>query len=476
MMLFAFLGGEFNSPGLKELPLSQVEPVLAQEPAPSYVVTLPLVARRFPLKNIFGVEMKRIHDGMGLEQIKESGASWIRRGSLLWSEVENIEGQYDWTSSKTTQLETDLQVANNNGRGIILVIFSTPSWAQKVPGYSCGPVHPDHIDSFANFIYQAVLRYSVPPYNVKYWQIWNEPEAAPYQVPPNIGYGCWGDPEDEYFGGGYYAEVLKEVYQKIKEADPEAQVVLGGLLLACNPELQEICPSPSLKFFEGILRRNGANDGGNYLDMIAFHGYDNYYGLTGSYGNTSWQSKSDTHGPVVSEKAKFIRSKLAEYNLDLPLMVTEAALLCGSSGQEPMCLTADFENTKAYYTAQLYGTSIAEGFDATIWYSVLGWRGSGLLDPELNPVPAYYAYTFARKKLENVTFDRHITEYPGIRGFVFNQGEGTIWLLWSTSGEKNILLPGTPLEILDSFGEIVPVTGPDLKVTENPLYIEWPIP
>jgi hypothetical protein len=59
---------------------------------------------------------------------------------------------------------------------------------------------------------------------------------------------------------------------------------------------------------------------------------------------------------------------------------------------------------------------------------------------------------------------------------VFNQGEGTIWLLWSTSGEKNILLPGTPLEILDSFGEIVPVTGPDLKVTENPLYIEWPIP
>ena len=43
-------------------------------------------------------------------------------------------------------------------------------------------------------------------------------------------FGCWDDPEDAYYGGEYYAEMLKVVYPVIKEADPEAKVLFGGLL------------------------------------------------------------------------------------------------------------------------------------------------------------------------------------------------------------------------------------------------------
>ena len=38
---------------------------------------------------------------------------------------------------------------------------------------------------------------------------------------------------DPYYGGGYYAEMLKIVYPQIKAADPEAQILIGGLLLFC---------------------------------------------------------------------------------------------------------------------------------------------------------------------------------------------------------------------------------------------------
>ena len=74
---------------------------------------------------------------------------------------------------------------------------------------------------------QAVQRYSQPPYNVKYWQIWNEPDVDYRFVPPTSNYGCLADPTDPYYGGGYYAEMLKAIYGPIKQADPQSQVVIG---------------------------------------------------------------------------------------------------------------------------------------------------------------------------------------------------------------------------------------------------------
>src|SRR5512145_713220 len=110
---------------------------------------------------------------------------------------------------------------------MIAIIGSTPTWALK-SGYTCGAVSQAALEEFGDFVFDAVQRYSAPPYNVKYWELWNEPDVVNYL-------GCWGDEADPYYGGSYYAEMLKVAYPKIKAADPEAQVLTGGLLLDCDP-------------------------------------------------------------------------------------------------------------------------------------------------------------------------------------------------------------------------------------------------
>ena len=128
-------------------------------------------------------------------------------------------------------------------------------------------------------MHALVARYSVALYNIKYWELWNEPDIASSNFPGDNLFGCWGDPNDPYYGGGYYADMLREVYPQIKAADPQGQVLVGGLLLDCDPRLGAGCEKvknnnqPS-KFLEGILRKNGVP----FFDGVSFHAYDYYLG------------------------------------------------------------------------------------------------------------------------------------------------------------------------------------------------------
>jgi hypothetical protein len=218
--------------------------------------------------------MEQISLGDKLNQVAQAGAYWVRSFSAVaWASVEPAEGKRNWNAL----MGLDQELRNITGKGMqtILSVRVTPSWAQQVAGYSCGPIKPEKLGAFAIFMHDLVVRYSVAPYNVKYWEIWNEEDIDRSVVPPDSPYGCWGDQNDAYFGGGYYAEMLKVVYPQIKAADPQAQVLIGGLLLDCDPRPGAGCavvghdPKPS-KFLEGIL----SNNGGPYFDGISSHAYD----------------------------------------------------------------------------------------------------------------------------------------------------------------------------------------------------------
>jgi hypothetical protein len=223
------------------------------------------------------------------------------------------------------------------------------------------------------------------------------------------------------------------------------------------------------KFLEGILRNNGAS----YFDGISFHAYDYYLaGHTGVYANTNWQSVWNTTGPVLIAKTQFIRSKLSQYGVTGKfLMNTEVALICGSCSSD-----STFETTKAYYVAQAYAAAIAQGLRANLWYSVLGWRNSGLLNSDLSPRPAYTAFQFASSELRDTGFEREISEYAGVKGYEFQRGDRRIWVIWSFDGTTHtISLPGVPLagwRVVDT--SVTPVTPvASMNVTLNPLYLEW---
>ena len=434
-----------------------------------FTLYLPLVTSNFPLQTLFGAEMQLSSSG-GIDQMAAANISWTRHNAVLWSSVEPTEGARNW--SALAGLESELRDASNKGIQVILIVRSTPEWARKIagPGAYCGPIRADKLAAFGSFMRALVARYSAAPYNVKYWELWNEPDIDPSIVSADSMYGCWGDQNDAYYGGGYYAEMLKVAYPQIKSADPQAQVLVGGLLLDCDPRSGAGCAvvgNSSLppKFLEGILHNNGGAD----FDGVSFHAYDFYQGQSGTYGNSNWQSAWNTTGPVSIAKARFIQSLLSQYGVTGKfLMNTESAVLCDSCSNDSI-----FEATKANYVTQTYAAAIAEGLRANIWYSVLGWHNSGLLNADLSPRPAYTAFQFARSELRDATWVRDVTEYTGVKGYEFQRVDRRIWVLWSLDGTTHsINLSGLPLAAWDALGNSVSPSV-SMNVDLNPLYLEW---
>jgi hypothetical protein len=426
----------------------------------------------FPLA---GVEVYSLASQAGseqnnLSQVVQSSAYWVRRNLVLWSAVEPEQGQRDWKSLEA--LEAELLNAAEKHLQVILVVRGTPAWAQLVPGSVCGPVLPEKLPAFASFLHDLVARYSQPPYQVKYWELGNEPDVDPTLVASDSIFGCWGKTGDSYYGGQDYAEMLKVAYPQIKAADAQAQVLVGGLLLDCDPHNPPAGRSCDPAYYlEGILKNNG----GDYFDGVSFHAYDYYLGPY-QFGNPNWGSNSDTSGPSLVVKAEFLRNLLAEYNQsEKYLLNTELGLLCGSTGDEPQCQEQVFQLSKAAYIAISNAAAVAEGLRANVWYSLLGWRGSGLVTADRQPLPAFDAFRFSAQMLNGATFVRQIDDYPGVRGYEFVFEGRRIWLLWSSDrGEHRVQLPETPAELYDVLGTAQTVDQV-LLITPAPVYVVFPL-
>ncbi len=268
-----------GSPAATMLPATEPVPAQATPPAPGGSPAAPGIpggSPAIPARSIFGIELHAISEQGGLGLLTGAGGKWVRRNALLWLEVESQPGERSWQN--LAKLEAELQAAAGQDLQTILIVRGTPLFARQVAGSACGPVAADYFSDFADFLAEAVSRYSQPPYNVRYWEIGNEPDVDPGLVKGDSVYGCWGDQSDPYYGGGHYGEMLKVVYPRVKAANPEVQVLLGGLLLDCDPaNPPETSPGSgkvkdcsSGRFLEGILQAGG----GAYFDAVSFHAYD----------------------------------------------------------------------------------------------------------------------------------------------------------------------------------------------------------
>lgn len=430
-----------------------------------YTIYLPSLLKNYPRTNVFGITMAQLTEAQGIIPIAEAGTTWTRR-SLNWAEIEPIEGQRNWN----TNFEQELIRANNLGIRTILIIENTPSWALK-PGFNCGPVASDKFPLFGNFVYDTVKRYSVEPYNVQYWELWNEPDVAGFL-------GCWGDPNDKkYYGGKYYGQMLTYVYTKFKEANPLSQVLVGGLLLDCdpnNPPSGRTCVES--KFLQGILEAGG----GPYFDGVSFHAYD-YYRSLGQYGNSNWNSSSNANGPVSIKKSEYLTDILNRYGVSSKyLLNTETALFYGPNVDYPLCVEdapPELEETKAYYVIHSYATSVAYKYRANIWYAAFGGRCAAMFNSDLSPLPAFNAYRFAINKLEEANFIRDVTEFSGIMGYEFQIPGRKLWVIWSKDGlDHPITLPKEPVLInkVGPDGIAVQIANTvSLTVGLSPYFIEF---
>jgi len=452
--------------------LSEAEtPARVAADALTYKSYLPIVFTR--KDTIYGVEMLAVsdEDGNGLSRFQNAGTSWVHVAGISWAAIEPNEGQRDW--SKMAFHEQNFTNAQSANMKVVVVVRDTPTWAQKIPPWQCGPITQTKMVAFGNFMYDLVKRYSVAPYNVKYWDLFNEPDVSRWWVNPNYWslLGCWGEETDAYYGGGYYAEMLKAAYPRIKEADLTAQVLIGGLLMHCDNRLginanYGCVDSNKLnqpKFLEGILR----NGGGPYFDGVSFHAYDYWAkpGVTGTYSNTQWSSGSDKQGSAIFNKFGYIQSVLAQYGVTGKYILnTEVSLQClwctGDASTR-----ARYEDTKAYLIAEIYPRAIISGFLNVMWFRNLdgGEFDQGMLNNDGTPRPVFTAYATSSAMLGGATFERNLTSadfgsVTGVRGYSFIREGKRIWTIWSIHNTTKVLtLSALPAAAYNHLGVLMTV-------------------
>ncbi len=454
------------APAVSPMPTSmQASEPLATQPWPT--PTLP-PEMRMPL---FGVEPRHPTDDRVLTLLAQSGARVVRYGSVLWDAVEPQDGVYRW--DVLSGMDAALEALSAQGVEIILVVRGTPLWAQQRYGIACGPIAAEQFPAFANFMTQLVQRYSASPYNVHYWELGNEPDVDPSLVPANSSLGCWGDKDAPYYGGEYYAEMLKVVYPAIKAADPQAQVLNGGLLLDCDPtHPPEGADCRSATFFEGMMR----NGGGDYLDFVNFHGYPPFVqeSLLMDALYPAWAAR----GGVVVGKINYLREVMARYEVDKPLFLTETSLLCPEWNKQDCIPPQDvFYEAQADYVVRRFVQNWALGLAGTIWYDFEGqaWRYASMVGRDLNnPDPAFYAFQYLNHKLDGMLLTGVVDTFPGVQGYIFSSPVGgQTWVLWSVDESPQVIaLPVNVTAVYDKYGQEIPLsTGPELEVA-SPVYFD----
>jgi hypothetical protein len=132
--------------------------------------------------------------------MKDAGMKMVRM-DFLWADIEPKQGRFDFK-----RYDLIVKILRERDIGILGILEYNPTWHK---GSWNDP--PDK----ALYIKYARRVVSHFKKDVKYWEIWNEPDHKTY----------W-EPQDDMTA---YSALLKAVTPAIKKEDPTAMVVLGGL-------------------------------------------------------------------------------------------------------------------------------------------------------------------------------------------------------------------------------------------------------
>lgn len=109
-----------------------------------------------------------------VEMWREMGISW-GRGSVGPGQSD-MHGGAVHVNKTGSQFDSDLPSVvirnNRNGIGSLLLLGYTPLWNANVPGDSNSA--PIDVEAWKRYVDAVVRKYSAPPYNLRYFQIWNE--------------------------------------------------------------------------------------------------------------------------------------------------------------------------------------------------------------------------------------------------------------------------------------------------------------
>lgn len=162
-----------------------------------------------------------------------------------WGLIEQTDNSYNWQS-----IDDIMSAAAARNMGVLAEVNATPAWAAANPNQLALPGSQlPNTGKFTDFMSDFVARYKT---TVSAYEVWNEPNYIGFLNPMS--------PEA-------YTDMLKAVYPVIKNLDPTATVIAGGLG-AAQDDIFGRTMSP-VTFLQRMLAAGAAD----YFDALSMHPY-----------------------------------------------------------------------------------------------------------------------------------------------------------------------------------------------------------
>ncbi|NLE44570.1 MAG: hypothetical protein GX620_07595 [Chloroflexi bacterium] len=457
-----------------EYPPSHLSASAASTSGETYTLYVPVVLNRHDEYSgiPFGIQVygqdELSRQTARFSYVAEAGAQWMR-WPIEWYTIEPVKTSprtYNWT-----YWDQAISDAVSKDIRLILTIGGQPSWAAA---YQMGPV-TNTVD-LLDFVRALVERYDADGVadapgspDIGHFELYNEPDNAWPGGAANGGYGLWGH------NGAAYAALLRQVYPVVKQANPHAKLVLGGLALDGFEELNQ-GPFDS-GFLDDVL---AACRGYQCFDVMNFH----YFPFYRSY----W----DPYGPDIIGKTNYVRQRLEAHGFGrLPIFVTEMSWGSGGDWGSPQ-----LQNR---YVVKGYVRGLAADLSVVSWYYLedTGDAGlPGLLSVSLEPKESFLVYQhMATEMLDGVAFRRALTPAETgssqLVGYVFWHSGRRLDVVWTEDGTRFnpdddptifYTVQASSLRVVDMFGNEEWHADADdgvvdgrIRVVVNgaPLYLEY---
>lgn len=372
----------------------------------TYTQYIPLILRNYPVANPFGVQFYQpLHSHKALTLTAEGGAGWIRY-PLRWRHIEpenTTPESYNWSGN-----DQALLAARESNLDLILTITEQPEWAAP---QSMGV--PYDRSELAEFLKAAVERFDGDGHQdapgnpvVLYYELYNEPDMTIESV---MGSAPWG------YKGDQYASLMAYLYPVLKEANPKAKLVVGGL---ASDGFDTNGGPFARQFLDDVL---SACVGIDCFDVMNFHYYPAFHG--------EW----DSYGSGLIGKANYFRQKLEQYGKgDKELICTET----GSRGHPDW----GGDEQQSRYAVKAFVKGIAADLPIVIWFTALDSTIPeslyGLYDDSYNPKPAYDAFATTSQMIIGAEYVRALdSEETGsldLEGYLFSKADGSrLIVIWT---------------------------------------------
>lgn len=338
--------------------------------------------------------------------------------NISWSDIATGRGRYDWS-----KFDAIVDLAATHGIEVVYTFGRTPQWAARDPNArsaygpgQCSP--PAQLSDWEDFVRAVVARAAG---RIRFWEIWNEPQDASFY--------CGDIP--------MMVKLQKAAYAIIKSQGNNFEI---------------LTPSPTGGLGPAWMSRFLSLGGGNYADVLAFHGY--------------WDADARSLLPVV---ARFRAAAQDAGEGEKLMWDTEAGW-----GQNPGGMTPSHQ---AAFLAKYFLLHWSLGIRRLYWYSYdneLGWgtlwdRKTGLLHPGV-------AYREVRSWMVGATMsDRcapdRIANPLWICGLSRPGGYRAL-AIWAEGAPRTYRTEGRFQRYRDLAGERHPIQNEVVAVTSAPILLE----